>query len=92
MSVRRQNRSLLVVNEDYKQDVWSIAEVPGPKPALQAAFKYGWIEDIEVWTGFLEAGNVGVYDYFGLSSEEYASLARDYLALARDAVKRIPDN
>jgi hypothetical protein len=34
--------------------------------------------------GFLEARNAGVHDYFGLSSEEYAGIARNFYTAAVD--------
>jgi nucleotidyltransferase substrate binding protein (TIGR01987 family) len=69
---------------------WQGTEAPGPRPAIAAAHTYGWIEDPEAWAGYLEARNAGVHDYFGLSSEEYAAKARQYLAAARLVAARIP--
>jgi hypothetical protein len=65
------------------------SEIPGPRPAILEAARYGWIKDREIWAGFLEARNAGIHDYFGLSSEEYAGIARNYYAAAVDSIKRI---
>jgi nucleotidyltransferase substrate binding protein (TIGR01987 family) len=65
------------------------SEIPGPRPAILEAARYGWIENREIWAGFLEARNAGVHNYFGLSSEEYANIARNFYAAAVECVKRI---
>lgn len=65
------------------------SEIPGPRPAILEAARYGWIQNREIWAGFLEARNAGVHDYFGLSSEEYAGIARDFYAAAVECVKQI---
>ncbi len=65
------------------------SEIPGPRPAILEAAKYGWINDREIWAGFLEARNAGVHDYFGLSSEEYAGIARNFYTAAIECVGRI---
>ncbi|HEX2960013.1 MAG TPA: nucleotidyltransferase substrate binding protein [Chitinispirillaceae bacterium] len=65
------------------------SEIPGPRPSILEAARYGWIDNREIWAGFLEARNAGVHDYFGLSSEEYAGIARNFYAAAVECVKRI---
>ncbi len=65
------------------------SEVPGPRPAILEAARYGWIENREGWAGFLEARNAGVHDYFGLSSEEYAGIARSFHSAALECITRI---
>lgn len=67
-------------------------EVYGPKDTIQKAGLYQWIEDIEDWIEFLQARNVGVHDYFGLSSEEYAEIARRFEKSARLTLSRLPYN
>lgn len=44
---------------------------------------------MDSWAGFLEARNAGIDDYFGLSSEEYADIARDFHAAAIACLTRI---
>jgi nucleotidyltransferase substrate binding protein (TIGR01987 family) len=65
------------------------SEIPGPRPAILEAIRYGWIQNREIWAGFLEARNAGVHDYFGLSSEEYAGIARNFYAAAEECVRTI---
>jgi hypothetical protein len=65
------------------------SEVPGPRPAILEAARYGWIKNKEDRAGFLEARNAGVHDYFGLSSEEYASIARSYHTAAIECITRV---
>jgi hypothetical protein len=65
------------------------SEVPGPRPAILEAARYGWIENKAIWAGFLEARNAGVHDYFGLSSEEYAAIARNFHAEAIACLAKI---
>ncbi len=65
------------------------SEVLGPRPAILEAARYGWIENKENWAGFLEARDAGVRDCFGLSSEEYAEIARSFLIAANECIIRI---
>jgi nucleotidyltransferase substrate binding protein (TIGR01987 family) len=65
------------------------SEIQGPRPAILEAAKYGWIENKDQWAGFLEARNAGVHDYFGLSSEEYADIARNFHSAAITCITRI---
>lgn len=65
-------------------------EAPGPKPAIQAAFRYRWIaKGIERWQFFLEARNSGVHQYFGIPKREYLAAIRDFAVEAEEAVRRI---
>jgi hypothetical protein len=57
--------------------------------SLRMHHSYIWIQNREIWAGFLEAGNAGVHDYFGLSSEEYAGIARNFYAAAVECVRTI---
>lgn len=68
---------------------WQGTDVPGPRPAIQAAAQYGWIDNVDLWAAFLEARNYGVHDYFGLSSEEYFKIAKDYALAAKKALEKI---
>ena len=69
---------------------WQGTETPGPRAAIQNAVSYGWIEDADSWASYLNARNAGVHDYFGLSSEEYAAIARRYLSDASATLRRVP--
>lgn len=55
------------------------SEAPGPRPAIQEAVKYGWIDDPEFWAYALDARNGSVHDYFGITHEAYYDLVRDYV-------------
>jgi nucleotidyltransferase substrate binding protein (TIGR01987 family) len=65
-------------------------EVYGPKDSISLAGNYQWIDDIEAWAEFLQARNAGVHDYFGLDDEEYAEIARRFLAAAKNVLKHLP--
>lgn len=64
-------------------------DIQGPRPAILAAVRFGWVDDKQQWAGFLDARNPGVHDYFGLSSEEYAAIAQRFYHAARITVERI---
>ncbi|MBI2345328.1 MAG: nucleotidyltransferase substrate binding protein [Deltaproteobacteria bacterium] len=68
---------------------WKGEEVYGPRDAIQAAHAHGWLADADQWAGFLEARNSGVHDYFGLGSEEYFAVARDFLPQAEAVISAI---
>lgn len=53
-------------------------EAPGPRPALQEALRFGWIEDPEFWDLLLDARNGSVHDYFGVTHPEYLDLTRRF--------------
>lgn len=65
-------------------------EVFGPRDSISLAATYQWIDDVEGWAEFLQARNAGVHDYFGLDDEEYAEIARKFLAAAGNVLKRLP--
>lgn len=68
------------------------SEAFGPRPAIQEAIKYEWIDDPEFWAAALDARNGSVHDYFGVSIENYLSIAKEFLVKATDAVDRIGNN
>lgn len=49
-------------------------EAPGPRPAIQEAVRFGWIDDPEFWVDVLDARNGSVHDYFGIEVSAYLSL------------------
>jgi len=55
------------------------SEAPGPRPAIQEAVKYGWIDDPEFWAYALDARNGSVHDYFGITHEAYYDLVRNFV-------------
>ncbi len=65
-------------------------EVFGPKDSISFAGKYRWIDDVEMWAEFLQSRNAGVHDYFGLTEDEYADIARQFLKEAKKVLKQLP--
>lgn len=57
-------------------------EVLSPKMAIKQAAKLNLINDPEKWLDCIDARNDSVHDYFGISKEEYVSLAREFLKLS----------
>ena len=53
-------------------------EANGPRPAIQEAVRFGWIEDPEFWAEALDARNGSVHDYFGVSRSQYVKLVRKF--------------
>lgn len=68
---------------------WKGEEALSPRDAIQAAHKFGWIDDVELWAGYLQARNSGVHDYFGLGSEEYFAVASDFLPAAERLMQQL---
>lgn len=68
---------------------WQGTDAPGPRLAIQAAYTYKWIDDIDTWAGLLEARNIGVHDYAGLSADDYFEVAKRFESLARQAIGKI---
>lgn len=60
-------------------------EAPSPKMAIKEAAKLHLLSDPETWLDCLEARNNSVHDYFGISEEEYVTLAEKLLVLVRKA-------
>lgn len=55
------------------------AEAPGPRPAIQEAVRFGWIDDPEFWAEALDARNGSVHDYFGITPKEYLKIVERYV-------------
>jgi len=53
-------------------------EAFGPRPAIQEAIKFGWIDDPEFWANALDARNGSVHDYFGMTMDQYISLVKQF--------------
>lgn len=56
-------------------------EAVSPKMAIKQAAKLKFISKPETWMDCLEARNNSVHDYFGISEEEYAALAGEFITL-----------
>ncbi|MDZ7292417.1 MAG: nucleotidyltransferase substrate binding protein [candidate division KSB1 bacterium] len=65
-------------------------DVYGPRDSIALAGTYQWIDNVEEWAEFLQARNAGVHDYFGLSEEEYAEIARRFLIAANNVLECLP--
>lgn len=65
------------------------SEVPGPRPAIQEALNYGWIDEGEFWADALDARNGSVHDYFGISHEDYLDLIERFAGQLPPAIKKI---
>ena len=63
-------------------------EAPSPKSAVKQAAKLGMISEPETWINCIDARNNSVHDYFGISEEDYASLAEKFLVLASGLTKK----
>ena len=60
-------------------------EALAPKVAVKEAAKLHLITKPEMWLKCIDARNNSVHDYFGISSVEYADLARGLLDLIKEA-------
>ncbi|MBI2083185.1 MAG: nucleotidyltransferase substrate binding protein [Deltaproteobacteria bacterium] len=58
-------------------------EAASPKMAIKQAAKLNLISNPELWMESLEARNNSVHDYFGISEENYSSLAEELLKLVK---------
>lgn len=67
------------------------SEAPGPRPAIQEAVKFGWIDDPELWADALDARNGSVHDYFGISDEAYLRLIRRFAKQLPSALQKIKE-
>jgi nucleotidyltransferase substrate binding protein (TIGR01987 family) len=69
--------------------VFQGTEAPGPRPAMQSAMQYGWIENLENFNEYLEARNQAVHDYFEISDEEYFQITIRFFADSKDSLEKI---
>ncbi|HCU25623.1 MAG TPA: hypothetical protein DF383_11460 [Deltaproteobacteria bacterium] len=65
------------------------SEAPGPRPAIQEALKFRWIEAPEFWALALDARNGSVHDYFGVSNEDYQKIMERFARILPEALKKI---
>ncbi|MFH0799031.1 MAG: HI0074 family nucleotidyltransferase substrate-binding subunit [Pseudomonadota bacterium] len=64
-------------------------EVYGPRPAIQEATRFGWIDDPEWWAEALDARNGSVHDYFGISMNAYMKIVRRFVTECEAMAERI---
>lgn len=64
-------------------------EAYGPRPAIQEAVKFGWIDEPEFWAETLDARNGSVHDYFGTSREDYLKIVRKFAKASAKAVEKL---
>lgn len=55
------------------------SEIYSPRDAIKSALEMGLINDFEKWKEFLNARNLSVHDYIGVSDKEILSLAKNFL-------------
>lgn len=68
------------------------SEAPGPRPAIQEAIRFGWIDDPEFWAEALDARNGSVHDYFGIGRDDYFRIVRKFVkssSRSRDKIRDI---
>lgn len=65
------------------------SEAPGPRPAIQEALRYGWIDHPGFWAEVLDARNGSVHDYFGITWGEYHKMMTVFAERTRKAMAKI---
>ena len=53
-------------------------EVYSPRDAIKAAAQLNLIQDIKLWDSFLNARNLSVHDYVGISDRDFLPLVIDF--------------
>lgn len=53
-------------------------EAFGPRPAIQEAIRFGWIDNPEFWVQALDARNGSVHDYFNIPRSVYLDIVRSF--------------
>lgn len=64
-------------------------EAPSPKETVRQAAKMGYISDPERWIDCINARNLSVHDYFGISHKSFAELAAEFANLVKKALKKL---
>lgn len=54
-------------------------EVYNPRDAIKSASEMGLIEDFDLWKQFLNARNLSVHDYLGVTDKEILETAKTFL-------------
>ncbi|MFH1830042.1 MAG: HI0074 family nucleotidyltransferase substrate-binding subunit [Pseudomonadota bacterium] len=65
------------------------SEAFGPRPAIQEAIRYEWIDDPEFWAAALDARNGSVHDYFGITRKAYIEIVKEFVAKTKKLLKKI---
>ncbi len=65
------------------------SEAPGPRPAIQEAAKYGWIDDVEFWAEVLDVRNNSVHDYFSDATAPELTLIEKFADKSKTAIKKV---
>lgn len=69
--------------------VYEGGEAFGPRPAIQEAIKFGWIDNPEFWADALDARNGSVHDYFGITMNKYVLLVKQFVKEADKFLARV---
>lgn len=67
------------------------AEAPGPRPAIQEAYRFGWIDDPDFWALALDARNGSVHDYFGITRDEYLDIIKKFSVEVENVIKKLDE-
>ena len=62
-------------------------DCPSPKAAVRGAARIGYISDPSLYLKAIDARNASVHDYFGLGTDDFIALAKDFLRIARKDTK-----
>lgn len=62
------------------------SEAFGPRPAIQEAIRYGWLDDPDFWATALDARNASVHDYFGIGNDAYLAIANAFLTKSKKLI------
>ena len=67
------------------------AEAYGPRPAIQEALRFHWIDNPDFWAQALDARNGSVHDYFGITKKEYLNIIKKFLSETKTAIELIEE-
>ena len=63
-------------------------EAYSPREAIKLAGRIGLIDDVEFWLRCMDARNLAVHDYIGISREDYLLLIKRFLKELRKLIIR----
>lgn len=58
-------------------------EALSPREVIKEAANLKWLDDLESWLRYLELRNLGVHDYFNLTTAEYIKVVKQFLSAIR---------
>ena len=64
-------------------------DAPSPKEAIRKAARIGLTDSPEKWIEFIDARNLSVHDYFGLSGKKFLVLIKELLRHAKADIVHI---